>query len=94
MRQRLLIIASFALAIAFSTMGGCTCEKTKEGELPEVEVKSGEMPEYDVKTADIDVDTETKTVEVPDIDVDTEKKTVEVPDIDVDMPDEQPDDAE
>lgn len=52
-------------------------EQTEEGEMPDVDVsaESGDMPEYDVDTADVDVE--------------TEEKTVEVPVVDVDMPDEQ-----
>lgn len=45
-------------------------EKTQEGEMPDVDVEGGEMPNYNVKTPDVDVGTETKTVEVPTVDVD------------------------
>lgn len=44
-------------------------EKTQEGEMPDVDVEGGEMAEYNVRTPDVDVGTETKTVEVPDVDV-------------------------
>lgn len=44
-------------------------EKTQEGEMPDVDVEGGQMPNYNVKTPDVDVGTETKTIEVPDIDI-------------------------
>lgn len=44
-------------------------EKTEEGEMPEVDVEGGELPEYDVDTADVEVGTEKKVVEVPEVDV-------------------------
>lgn len=59
------LIAPFALGLA-----ACDVDQTEEGEMPEVEVKGGNMPEYDVETADVDVGTEEKTVEVPTVDVD------------------------
>jgi hypothetical protein len=64
------LIAPFALGLA-----ACDVDQTEEGEMPEVNVEGGNMPEYDVETADVDVGTEEKTVEVPTIDV-------EVPDAD------------
>ena len=60
------------LAIAGGLMLGlsaCDVEQTEEGEMPEVDVDAGELPEYDVDTADVDIDTEEKTVEVPVVDV-------------------------
>lgn len=59
------LIAPFALGLA-----ACDVDQTEEGEMPEVNVEGGNMPEYDVETADVDVGTEEKTVEVPTIDVD------------------------
>jgi hypothetical protein len=66
---------------------------TKEGELPDIDISGGELPKVDVEPADVDVETKTKTVEVPDVDVDvdTDKETIEVPDVDINDPD-QPDD--
>lgn len=63
-------------------------KKTEEGEMPDVDVEGGEMPEYDVDTADVDIDTEKETVEVPEVEVTTEEETVEVPEIEVDMPED------
>lgn len=66
---------------------GCEVKQTEEARLPDVDVtvKEGNAPKFDVETADVDVKSETKSVEVPDVDVGTEKKTVEVevPDVDV-----------
>ncbi|MGH7481188.1 MAG: hypothetical protein ACRELV_03465 [Longimicrobiales bacterium] len=51
-------------------LGACTAEQTEEGDLPDVDVEGGNVPEYDVDAADVDVETDTATVEVPtDIDV-------------------------
>lgn len=51
-------------------------QKTQEGnldvDLPKYESSGGDvkLPEYDVKGPDVDVDTGTKTIEVPTMDVD------------------------
>ncbi|MBI1404010.1 MAG: hypothetical protein GC147_12455 [Porphyrobacter sp.] len=58
------LIVPFALGLA-----ACDVDQTEDGEMPEVDVKGGNMPEYDVETADVDVGTKEKTVEVPDVDV-------------------------
>ena len=58
------LIAPFALGLA-----ACDVDQTEEGEMPEVSVEGGNMPEYDVETADVDIGTKEKTVEVPDIDI-------------------------
>jgi hypothetical protein len=59
------LIAPFALGLA-----ACDVDQTQEGEMPEVNVEGGQMPEFDVETADVDVGTEEKTIEVPTVDVD------------------------
>ncbi len=68
-------------------------KKTREGEMPDVDVdvKKGNLPKYDVDVAEVEVKTETKTVEVPDVDVEvkTENKQIEVPDVDITMPEEK-----
>ncbi len=48
-------------------LSACDVEKTQEGEMPEVEVTSegGQLPEYDVETAEVEMGTETRTIEVP-----------------------------
>jgi hypothetical protein len=58
------IIAPLAIGLA-----ACDVDQTKEAELPDVEVKGGQVPEFDVETAEVDVGTEKKTIEVPDVDV-------------------------
>lgn len=59
------LIAPFALGLA-----ACDVDQTEEGDMPELQVEEGNMPEYDVETADVDVGTEERTVEVPTVDVD------------------------
>jgi hypothetical protein len=50
---------------------GCKVSQTEEGKMPDVDVKveDGKVPEYDVDAADVEVTTETKTIEVPDVNV-------------------------
>lgn len=62
-------IASSAILAASVALVGCDVDQTEETELPEVEMREGNMPEFDVETADVDVGTEEKTVEVPTMDV-------------------------
>lgn len=38
-------------------------------ELPEIQTSGGEMPDVDVNTADVEVTTEEKTIEIPSVDV-------------------------
>lgn len=85
-------IASTFAAIVFGfgiSLTACDVEKTEEGEMPEVDYKPGEAPEYDVNTAEVDVETEKRTVETPEVDVGTEEQEVEVPDVNVTSPDEE-----
>jgi uncharacterized lipoprotein len=72
-------------------LAGCDVEQTGEGELPEVSVQEGEMPEYEVDTADVDVESEERTVTVPDVEVQQEEETVSVPSLDVEPADAQED---
>lgn len=58
------LIVPFALGLA-----ACDVDQTEEAELPDVQVEGGNMPEFDVETADVDVGTEEKVIEVPDVDV-------------------------
>lgn len=66
--------APLALVGAFA-LTACDVDQTQEGEVPDVDVNAsgGALPEYDVDTADVDVGTENKTVEVPTLDVDAPK---------------------
>jgi hypothetical protein len=63
-----IIITSLIAPLAIG-LAACDVDQTQEGEMPEVVVTGGQMPEYDVETADVDVGTEEKTVEVPDVDI-------------------------
>ena len=66
--------AFFAAAItSMLALSACDVEQTKEGEMPEVKVTSegGEMPEYDVQTAEVEMGTETRTIEVPTAEIKT-----------------------
>lgn len=63
---------------------GCTVDKTKEGNIPDVDVdvhKQGEveMPNYDVKPADVDVGLTSKTITVPDVDVNMPPESAATP---------------
>lgn len=64
--------AFVALAMMMALpLAACDVDQTEEGELPDVEVEEeGNMPEYDVEGPDVDVNTDTTTIETPDVDVD------------------------
>ena len=66
--MRKILIATLT-SVAALGLAACDVEQTEEGEMPEVNVEGGNMPEYDVDTADVNVETEERTVEVPVIDV-------------------------
>jgi len=58
------------VAVALTSMfalSACDVEKTQEGEMPKVEVTSegGQLPAYDVETPEVEMGTETRTIEVP-----------------------------
>ncbi len=56
------------VAVALTSMfalSACDVEKTQEGEMPEVEVTGGQLPAYDVETAEVEMGTETRVIEVP-----------------------------
>jgi hypothetical protein len=63
------LTAAIALGSLAFAISACDVEQTEEAELPEVNATGGEMPAYDVDTADVDVGTQTETIEVPDIEV-------------------------
>lgn len=66
-------IAIMAALTAGLALTACEANVTEEGEMPTMDVDvsgdAGQLPEVDVKTADIEVGTEEKTIEVPDVDV-------------------------
>lgn len=82
------LIALFTLSLFI--FSSCDIEKTKEGELPEVDVdvetKSGTFPKYEIDWVDLDLGTKTKIVSVPTIEIVMEEKEIEVPYIDAKWP--------
>jgi hypothetical protein len=66
--MRSIITTALAATAAFG-LAGCEVEQTEEGEMPEIE--GGNMPEYEADTADIDIETEEQTVEVPELEVES-----------------------
>lgn len=82
------IIVSISLV---ALVASCNIQKEESGEMPEVDIETegGELPEYDVNWADVDVGTNTRTVEVPKVIVVMEEEEVEVPYITMDIPDEE-----
>jgi len=66
-------IAIATIMTAGLALAGCEANVTEEGEMPSMDVDvsgdAGELPEVDVKTADVELGTEEKTIEVPDVDV-------------------------
>lgn len=75
MNKLYMVTAAAGLTLS---LAACDVEQTEKAELPEVEVKGGNMPEYDVDTADVEISTENRVVEVPVIDV--EKADAGAPD--------------
>jgi hypothetical protein len=63
------VIAVVALALAW-VLGLFNVDTSGRLVAPEVTVEGGEVPNVDVETADIDVGTETTTIEVPTVDID------------------------
>jgi len=84
-------------AVGMIGFQSCDIDKTKEGELPEVDVdvqtEAGELPAYDVDWMDINVGTKTKTITVPTVQIAMEEKEVEVPFIDAEWPNEYADEV-
>jgi uncharacterized protein YggE len=68
--KKFAIMAAMTAGLALTA---CEANVTEEGEMPSMDVDvsgdAGELPEVDVKTADVEVGTEEKTIEVPDVDV-------------------------
>ncbi|MEO7365591.1 MAG: hypothetical protein ABIW03_04650 [Sphingomicrobium sp.] len=59
------------MGVASLSFTACNVEKTKDGELPDVNVTTngGQLPEYNVETPTVNVGTENKVVEVPTVEV-------------------------
>jgi hypothetical protein len=63
-------LSNIWMPVAFAAIvAGCTAEVEDAGSPPDVDVSGGEMPNIDVAPADVEISTDTQTVEVPDIDV-------------------------
>jgi beta-lactam-binding protein with PASTA domain len=86
MRTVLLALAAVVvvLAVLFFT-GFLNVEQTQEAELPDVDVttEGGQAPEFEAETGEVEIGTETNTVEVPEVEVTTEETEIETPTIDV-----------
>lgn len=82
-----ILLSSLAAALTFASVG-CDVEKTRDGEMPTVDVDPGQAPAYDVDMPDVDMSMEESTVEVPDIDVEMEEKKVTTPDLDITLPED------
>lgn len=64
-----LLIVAAVIVIVLVMTDVINIDQTREASLPEIE--GGSAPTFDVDTADIDVGTETREVEVPTIDIDS-----------------------
>lgn len=93
--------ATGATLVALIFTAGCEVEKTRDGELPDVDVsaEAGNLPEYEVikteegKMPSVDVDVESGQmpayeIEGPEVTVGSKTVEVEVPTVDVDLPDD------
>ncbi|KQT51954.1 hypothetical protein ASG43_20915 [Aureimonas sp. Leaf454] len=65
----ILVAVVVVVGIVGYAMGFFTVTQTQEGSLPNVSVTGGSMPKVDVDAADVNVGTETKTIEVPTVTV-------------------------
>lgn len=63
------ILIIVALVVAAFAFGFINIDQTKTAKLPDVKVETsgGQAPAFDVDTAQIDVGTEKKTIEVPTV---------------------------
>ncbi|MBC2779020.1 hypothetical protein [Parasphingopyxis marina] len=59
----LLVLAAIVIVVLVMT-DVINIRQTNDGRMPEIAVDEGEMPEFEVDTADIDVATERRSVEV------------------------------
>ena len=64
------------IGVSCLSFTACNVEKTKEGQVPDVNVTTtgGQFPEYNVQTPEVKIGTENKTVEVPTVKVTPAKK--------------------
>jgi hypothetical protein len=66
MHQRKLLLAT---ALATVLGSGCKVDRTREGELPEVDVRGGQLPKFDIDPAKVDVRMDTQMIVVPKVEV-------------------------
>ena len=59
----------FVPAIAVLLATACKVDRTREGELPEVDVRGGQLPKFDIDPAKVEIGTDTHTVVVPKVEV-------------------------
>lgn len=59
-----LLVLAVAVIVILVMTNIIDIRQTNEGRMPEIAVDEGELPEFEVDTADIDVTTEPRTVEV------------------------------
>ena len=59
------------MGVSCLSFTACNVEKTKEGEMPDVNVtmNGGQLPEYNVTGPEVNIGTENRTVEVPTVEV-------------------------
>ena len=69
------------LLIGALSLGLLHVDQTQQAELPHISVSGGQAPKFNVDTAQVNVGTEKRSVEVPKID--TEKKAIDVPTVSV-----------
>ncbi len=62
---KLLFVTAFAAVLAT----GCKADRTREGELPEVDVRGGQLPKFDIDPARVDMKMDTHMVVVPKVEV-------------------------
>lgn len=65
------IVLIVALVLILFAVGIFDADTQGEIEAPEVSVQGGELPDVDLDAADVNVGTETTTVETPTIEVDS-----------------------
>lgn len=67
-----LLAAGFGIFL----LGACDVDKTRDGNMPDVEVEGGNLPEYDVDAPEVEVGTkkDTVVVETPTVDIHAPKE--------------------
>lgn len=93
MRFLLILVGIFALLFLGAwALGLVDLRQTQTARIPEVKLEGGQAPAFNVGVAKVEMDTESRTVDVPK--VETEKKRIEVPVVRVAKPANSQDSAE